>query len=127
MWPAFVRGMTDNLPRHRSPRQFHVIAHASTAIDNTTRRTEQKLDPSLKGLRWTLLKDRANLKRTQRAEFGDVLAHMTTNRTARAWHYREQLREIMSGKQPNVVGTVLNGDPTSRYPMKFNRGLIHSV
>ncbi len=33
---------------------------------------------------------------------------MTTKRTARAWHYREQLREILTRKQPNVVRTLLN-------------------
>ncbi|MFO1466422.1 MAG: transposase [Steroidobacteraceae bacterium] len=46
--------------------KFHVIAHASAAID-AMRRAEQKLDPSLKGLRWTLLKDRSRLGRPQRA------------------------------------------------------------
>jgi transposase len=33
---------------------------------------------------------------------------MTTKRTARAWHYREQLREIPTRKQPNVVRALLN-------------------
>lgn len=32
---------------------------------------------------------------------------MTSSRTARAWLYREQLREIMSRKQPNVVRAAL--------------------
>jgi transposase len=32
---------------------------------------------------------------------------MTTNRTARAWQYREQLREIMSRRQPYVVRALL--------------------
>jgi transposase len=55
MWPAFIRGITDNFPNAQITfDKFHVIAHASTAID-AMRRAEQKLDPSLKGLRWTLL------------------------------------------------------------------------
>ncbi len=33
---------------------------------------------------------------------------MTTTRTARAWHYREQLRDILTRKQPNVVHLLLN-------------------
>lgn len=37
--------------------KFHVIAHATRALD-PTRRAEQKRDPELKGLRWTLLKHR---------------------------------------------------------------------
>ena len=75
--------------------KFHVIAHASEAIDEM-RRIEQKLDPSLKGERWVLLKDRASLTVAQRAELDRLLAKMTTTRTARAWHYREELREILT-------------------------------
>ena len=33
---------------------------------------------------------------------------MTTTRTARAWHYRGQLRDILTRKQPNVVHLLLN-------------------
>lgn len=107
MWPAYIRGVTDHLPNAQITfDKFHVISHASTAIDEMRRR-EQKLDPSLKGLRWTLLKDRGKLASEQRAELDTLLARMTTNRTARAWQYREQLREIMSRKQPNVVRGLL--------------------
>lgn len=108
MWPAFIRGVTDHLPNAQiTYDKFHVIAHASEAIDKM-RRAEQKLDPSLKGLRWVLLKDRGKLTAAQRAELDGLLAHMTTTRTARAWHYREQLRDIMARKQPNVVRLLLN-------------------
>jgi transposase len=107
MWPAFIRGVTDHLPNAQITfDKFHVIAHASTAIDEMRRR-EQKLDPSLKGLRWLLLKDRSKLSRAQRAELDALLAHMTTKRTARAWQYREQLRELLTRKQPNVVRALL--------------------
>jgi len=107
MWPAFIRGITENFPNAQITfDKFHVISHASTAIDEMRRR-EQKLDPSLKGLRWTLLKDRSNLSRAQRSELDALLAHMTSHRTARAWLYREQLREILTRKQPNVVRILL--------------------
>jgi transposase len=108
MWPAFIRGVTDHLPNAQITfDKFHVIAHASTAIDKT-RRLEQKLDPSIKGLRWALLKDPSKLNASQRAELDTLLAHMTTKRTARAWHYREQLREILTRKQPHVVRALLS-------------------
>ena len=55
MSPAFIRGVTDHLPNAQITfDKFHVIAHASEAIDKM-RRLEQKLDPNLKGLRWVLL------------------------------------------------------------------------
>jgi transposase len=103
MWPAFIKGVTEHFPNAQITfDKFHVIAHASTAVDKT-RRIEQKVDPSIKGLRWALLKDRSKLHVTQRADLDELIAHLTTKRTARAWLYREQLRDIMSRRQPNVV------------------------
>ncbi len=107
MSPAFIRGVTDHLPAARITfDKFHVVAHASKALD-ATRRAEQRTDPALKGLRWTLLKDRRRLGRAARAELDTLLARLTTQRTARAWVYREQLREILERRQINVVRTLL--------------------
>jgi transposase len=93
MSPAFIKGVTEHLPNARITfDKLHVVAHASTAVDQT-RRLEQKTDPDLKGLRWALLKDRDRLPASQRA--------------ARAWLYREQLREILDRKQINVVSAML--------------------
>jgi RNase P subunit RPR2 len=36
-----------------------------------------------------------------------LLANLTTKRTARAWQYREDLREILSRKQINVMREML--------------------
>lgn len=107
MSPAFIRGVTDHLPDARITfDKFHVIAHASTAVDKM-RRAEQKTDPALKGLRWALLKDRSKLSANQSADLDALIAHVTTKRTAKAWLYREQLREILDRKQINVVSTLL--------------------
>lgn len=107
MWPAFIKGVEEQFPNAQITfDKFHVIAHASDAVAEM-RRVEQKSDPSLKGLRWVLLKDRGKLNRSQRDELDDLLTHMTTKRTARAWLYREQLREIFTRKQPNVVRALL--------------------
>lgn len=107
MSPAFIKGVTDHLPNARITfDKFHVIAHASTAVDKM-RRAEQKTDPDLKGLRWALLKDRSRLTANQSADLDALIANVTTKRTARAWMYREQLREILERKQINVVSTLL--------------------
>ena len=108
MSKAFINGVTAHLPNARITfDKFHVIAHASAAIDKT-RRVEQKDDPSLKGLRWKLLKDRNNLNAQSRADLDAFLAKLTTKRTARAWVYREHLREIMNRKQINVMRGMLS-------------------
>jgi transposase len=107
MSPAFIKGVTAHLPNARITfDKFHVISHASTAVDKT-RRAEQKRDPGLKGLRWALLKDRRNLSQAQSADLDALIAHVTTKRTARAWLYREQLREILDRKQINVASALL--------------------
>lgn len=107
MSPAFIKGVTDHLPNARITfDKFHVIAHASQAVDKM-RRSEQNTDPTLKGLRWALLKDTSKLSREQAADLNKLVAQFTTKRTARAWLYREQLRDILDRKQINVVSTML--------------------
>lgn len=107
MSPAYIKGVEAHLPEAVITfDKFHVIAHASHALD-LTRRAEQKRDPELKGLRWALLKDRSRLSDARRADLDALLANLTTKRTARAWQYREDLREILNRKQINVVRAML--------------------
>jgi len=107
MSPAFIKGISKHLPDARITfDKFHVVAHASAAVDKT-RRLEKKTDPSLKGMRWTLLKDRDSLPVQQRAGLDALIANVTARRTARAWMYREQLRDIQDRKQINVVCAML--------------------
>lgn len=107
MSPAFIKGVTTDLPNARITfDKFHVIAHANEAV-NKMRRIEQRTDKSLKGMRWSLLKDRSRLKPEAAADLDALIARMTTVRTARAWVYKEHLREILERKQINVVRDML--------------------
>lgn len=54
-----------------------------------------------------MLKDRERLGTEAREELDTLLCRLTTLRTARAWLYREQLREILDRKQINVVRSML--------------------
>jgi transposase len=108
MAAPYISGVETHLPNAVITfDKFHVIAHASEAVDEV-RRQEQRLDPSLKGMRWTLLKDRKDLTAQQRADLDKLVSNMTTSKVARAWHYREQLREILSRLQVNVVRGLLH-------------------
>jgi hypothetical protein len=79
MSPAYIKGVVKHLPNATVTfDKFHVIAHASHALDLT-----------------------------RRADLDALLAHLTTKRTARAWQYREDLREILGRKQINVVREML--------------------
>lgn len=107
MSPAFINGVTEHLPNARITfDKFHVVAHASAAVDQM-RRVEQRTDPSLKGLRWSLLKDRERLSDASCADLDALIAQAATKRTARAWLYREHLRDILDRKQINVVSAML--------------------
>ena len=118
MSPAFIRGVANHLPRARITfDKFHVVAHASAALDHT-RRLEQRRDPSLKGRRWTLLKDRQRLSAEARADLGALISHAATKRTARAWLYREGLRAILERTQINVVAACTNVLRSKVTPMK---------
>jgi transposase len=107
MSPAFIKGCTEQLPNARITfDKFHVVWHANAAVDKM-RRIEQRADKSLKGMRWSLLKDRASLRPEAAADLDALIARMTIVRTARAWVYKEQLREILERKQINVVRAML--------------------
>ena len=93
MSPAFIKGVTKELPNARITfDKFHVVWHANAAVDKM-RRIEQRTDKSLKGMRWSLLKDRASLKPAAAADLDALIARMTTLRTARAWLLRWRRRE----------------------------------
>jgi transposase len=107
MSPAFIKGVTDHLPQATITfDKFHVVAHASQAVDKM-RRIEQSTDPALKGLRWALLKDKSKLSSEQAHDLHRLVIQFTTKRTARAWLYREQLRDILDRRQINIVSAML--------------------
>jgi transposase len=107
MSPAFIKGCGEAFPNACITfDKFHVIWHANFALDKM-RRIEQRADRSLKGMRWSLLKDRSRLTPEAAADLDALIAQMTTVRTARAWVYKERLREILERKQINVVRAML--------------------
>lgn len=108
MSPAFIKGVSEHLPAAQVTfDKYHVVAKAGLALDET-RRKEQRTDKSIKGLRWKLLRNPDDLDKASRAELDAFTAQVTTKRTARAWLYKEQLREILSRKQINVVRSLLD-------------------
>jgi transposase len=86
--------------------KFHVVWHASAAMDKM-HPIEQRTDRSLNGICWSLLKDRSRLSSEAATDLDALLARMTTVRTARAWLYKEQSREILDRKQINIVRATL--------------------
>jgi transposase len=111
MSAAYIKGVGQHLPNAQITfDKFHVIAHASAAVDKT-RRMEQRTDPDLgaqlKGMRWTLLKDVFSLKPEVGAALHALLNAPRLTMTARAWVYKERLRLAMEHKQVNVLRRML--------------------
>jgi transposase len=111
MSAAYIKGVGEHLPDAQITfDKFHVIAHASAAVDKT-RRVEQRADPQkgaqLKGMRWTLLKDVFSLKPEAGAALHALITAPRLTMTARAWAYKERLRLAMEHKQVNVLRRLL--------------------
>ncbi len=79
---------------------------AGDAVDRT-RRLEQKSQPSLKGMRWVLLKNPDKWTVSEQSDMRMFGNSVTTPRTSRAWLQSQQLREILNRKQPRVVVQLL--------------------
>lgn len=88
---AFQAGASAHLPQAALCfDRFHVIKLANEALDQV-RRTEAKSTPSLKGMRWSLLKDHSRWTRPQINAMHDF--SRSNLNTARAWRLKEALRE----------------------------------
>ena len=92
MSAAYISGVTENLTEAEITfDKFHAVKMVNDAVDNV-RRIESKTQPSLKGSRYSWLKNEANLSAGQAATL-DTLAH-TNLKTARAWRMRLAFQEV---------------------------------
>lgn len=107
MSPAYIKGVTEELPSAEHHLRQVPCGGQGWRCRGRTRRKEQKRDPALKGMRWKLLRNPEDLGAEARAELDALIAQATTIRTARAWLYKEQLREILQRKRINVVRSML--------------------
>jgi transposase len=111
MSAAFIKGTREALPNAQITfDKFHVVAHANAALEKT-RRAEQRQAPALKatlkGLRWALLKDAFSLTPYAGARLHELLTAPRLTLTARAWHYKERLREVLGQPHPQVLREAL--------------------
>lgn len=99
---AYIAGVTQHLPNAKiSFDPFHLVALASQAVDQV-RREEVKEQPILRKQRYSLLKDQASLTARQ-SKFleGFKDSHL---KSARAWRYKEALRDLVRDK-PDAATT----------------------
>lgn len=95
--------------------RFHVQQLASKALDETRREEWNRLRrehgkksreaKSLKGLRWTLLRDALTLSEAQQIRLSEL--QRDNARLYRAYLLKEELGDILDRRQPNVVRELL--------------------
>jgi transposase len=100
MWPAFIRGVEDNLPNARITfDRFHIMKVINTAVD-TVRKQEAKDYVVLKGAKYIFLKNEKNLTAAQRKKREELSISRLNLKSIKALHIRENFQEIY--KMPTV-------------------------
>ena len=94
MWPAFIRGVTDNLPNAQITfDRYHIIKILNTAVDKV-RKQEVKDNPILKGCRYVVLKNEKNLTKKQRQKRQELSITKLNLKSIKALHIRENFQAI---------------------------------
>jgi len=99
MSPAFIKGVKEHLPEAKITfDKFHILKIINEAVDKV-RREEVKTQPILKGKRYTLLKNEANLTKKQQASREALCLSKQNLKSVRAMHIRESFQQIYQAEQ----------------------------
>ena len=94
MSPAFIKGVTENLPNAQITfDKFHIIKALNEAVDEV-RRQEQKEFPMLKNTRYIFLKNPENLTIKQSELLEEIKLKDLNLKTMRAYQLRLNFQEI---------------------------------
>src|SRR3989338_499818 len=94
MWPAFIKGVKDNLPNAQITfDRFHIMKVINTAVD-TVRKQEVQTQFALKGTKYIFLKNEKNLTDTQRQKRQELSMSRLNLKSIKALHIRENFQEI---------------------------------
>jgi len=94
MSPAFIKGVKKNLPHAEITfDKFHIIKLINKAVDEV-RQEEVKTVGCLKGSRYAILKNEANLTQKQREIRNQLCLSKQKLKTIRAMHIREAFQDI---------------------------------
>lgn len=94
MSPAFIKGVSDNLPNAEITfDKFHILKIINEAVDDV-RREEAKTNPLLKKTRYVFLKNEANLTEKQRAKKEELCLSGLNLQSMEALRMRETFQQI---------------------------------
>ena len=108
MSPAFIKGVTENLPEAEITfDKFHVMKLINEAVDQV-RREEAKTTPLLKGTRYIFLKNAVNLTAKQKATRETLSLSKLNLKSVRAMHIRETFQQIYAAETLEQFESLLN-------------------
>ena len=94
MWPAFIKGVEDNMSNANITfDRFHIAKVINNAVD-TVRKQEAKEHAVLKGTRYVFLKNEKNLTSKQREKREELSMSRLNLKSMKALHIRENFQEI---------------------------------
>ena len=108
MSPAFIKGVTQNLPDAKITfDKFHILKLINEAVD-TVRKGEVGTNKLLKGTRYIWLKNENNLTAKQKAKLDELSISGMNSQTMRAYNIRQSFQEIYQAKSEDEFLTYLN-------------------
>jgi len=108
MSPAFIKGVTENLPNAKITfDKFHILKIINEAVDKV-RKEEVGTNKLLKGTRYIWLKNYNNLTKKQKEELESLTMSKMNIKTLRAYNIRQSFQEIYQAKTEDEFITYLN-------------------
>lgn len=96
MSPAFIKGVTENLPNAEITfDKFHIIKIINEAVDKV-RREEAKTNPILCGSKYVFLKNKENHTKKQKSKLEEISMSKLNLKTYKALSIRESFQQIYS-------------------------------
>ena len=107
MSPAFIKGVTENLPNAQITfDKFHILKIINEAVDEV-RREEAKTNPLLKKTRYIFLKNEKNLTEKQRQQKEELQLADLNLRSMEALRMRETFQQIYEASSARQFATYL--------------------
>ena len=108
MWPAFIRGVEDNLPNAQITfDRFHIMKVINTAIDTVRKQEACTQFALLKGTKYIFLKNEKNLTNAQRQKRQELSMSKLNLKSIKALHIRENFQEIYKAPTPELFESML--------------------
>jgi transposase len=108
MSPAFIKGVTENLPNAKITfDKFHILKIINEAVDKV-RKEEVSTNKLLKGTKYIWLKNYDNLTKKQKDKLDEFTISSMNTKTLRAYNIRQSFQEIYQAKTEDEFTTYLN-------------------